>query len=324
MTKRLKVVAIVVFLLAIFGGTVSAYTSDYKNITVVDGDKENTYSTSCTTVEEFLAEQDITLDKDDNVSKSLSATLNNTDTITITRAPQVIINLDGVPRMVTTTKETVGELLDSIKDTIDTTYRIENVSENTPLSMNMVIDLVSTYEKVYTVTEEIPFETITRENASLEYGIEKVVQEGSAGVAEITMKDVYEGEKKTSSEEVERVISKEAVNTIIEKGTSKTVATAAGNFSYKKALNVTATGYTPYDPGCTGTTASGTQAEYGVIAVDPRVIPMGSRIYIPGYGEAVAEDTGGAIKGNKIDLCYNTKQEAYNWGVRNITVYILE
>jgi len=101
------------------------------------------------------------------------------------------------------------------------------------------------------------------------------------------------------------------------------VSTADGVIDYNYALNVRATAYTPLDPGCNGITATGTQARYGVLAVDPNVIPYGTRVYIPGYGYAVAEDCGGAIKGNRVDVCYETKQEARNWGVKNVTIYIL-
>ena len=85
-----------------------------------------------------------------------------------------------------------------------------------------------------------------------------------------------------------------------------------------------ATAYTPFDPGCNGITATGTKAGKGTVAVDPRVIPLGSKVYVPGYGVAVAADTGGAIKGNRLDVCYPTKNEAYSWGVRNVTVYVLK
>ena len=92
--------------------------------------------------------------------------------------------------------------------------------------------------------------------------------------------------------------------------------------SYSKAISAKVTAYTPYDAGCTGITATGTKAGYGTVAVDPRVIPLGSKVYIPGYGTAIAADTGGAIKGNKIDLCYNSN--ANDFGRRSCVVYILE
>jgi 3D (Asp-Asp-Asp) domain-containing protein len=72
-----------------------------------------------------------------------------------------------------------------------------------------------------------------------------------------------------------------------------------------------------------GITASGMKAGKGVVAVDPTVVPLGTKLYVQGYGFCVAADTGGAIKGNKIDLCYNTYQEALNYGRKDVRVYIL-
>ena len=101
-------------------------------------------------------------------------------------------------------------------------------------------------------------------------------------------------------------------------------------------LTLNATGYdasscgkSPSHPGY-GITATGARAVYGIVAVDPGVIPLGSRLYIETadgsfiYGHAVAADTGGAIKGNRIDLCFNTRQEALNFGRRQVKVYVLK
>lgn len=328
MTKRFRVFAIVLFMLIAFTGTASALENiedaNFKTVRLSDNGNYVLYSTPAETVEEFFEERDITLHEYDEVDKSLSYHLQEGDTVKIDRSFSIVLNLDGVPRMVTTTKKTVGELFDSLDEFSPSDYILENVEEDSSLSNNMTINLLSTIEKITKKTEEISFETITRDNPDLEYGIEKVVQEGSVGQLEITTKEIYQGSKLISVEEIDRQITKEPIDTIIENGTKKKVTTPTGNFQYQKALNVTATGYTPYDPGCNGVTASGTPAKFGVIAVDPGVIPIGTNVYIPGYGLGVAEDTGGAIKGNRIDLCYETTNEAYRWGRRNITIYILE
>jgi 3D (Asp-Asp-Asp) domain-containing protein len=73
-----------------------------------------------------------------------------------------------------------------------------------------------------------------------------------------------------------------------------------------------------------GITKSGTRFREGIIAVDPRVIPLGTKVYVEGYGEAIAEDTGGKIKGHRIDVAFNTHRKAINWGVKHVTVRILE
>ena len=89
-------------------------------------------------------------------------------------------------------------------------------------------------------------------------------------------------------------------------------------------MTVTTTAYSPAEPGLSMNTATGARAGYGVIAVDPRVIPLGTKLYIPGYGYGVAADTGGAIKGNKIDVCFDTVAECIAWGRRTVTITILD
>jgi len=252
----------------------------------------------------------------------------------------VIINLDGVPRMINTDKETVGDLMKTLDDVVSADYVLQgDIDKNTELTKNMVIDLTSITEKKITKKETIAYDTEIRENPDLEEGKENVLQEGENGELSIITKENYSGAELISSEVVEELVTKEAKNKIIERGTKKkeipipvvelkkekqpasvTASTVTNNST---SLNVVATGYTPGDPGCTGITYTGTKASRGTIAVDPKVIPFGTKLYIPGYGYGVAADTGGAIKGNKIDLCYESRTEALNWGIKNITVYIV-
>ena len=93
----------------------------------------------------------------------------------------------------------------------------------------------------------------------------------------------------------------------------------------KRVFTVRSTAYTsdPRENGGWNVTAIGTKIRRGVIAVDPRVIPLRTRVYVEGYGFATAEDTGGAIKGNKIDVVMDTNAQSRNWGVRNVKIYIL-
>jgi 3D (Asp-Asp-Asp) domain-containing protein len=97
---------------------------------------------------------------------------------------------------------------------------------------------------------------------------------------------------------------------------------------YKRKLTMEATAYEPgphsNGPWATGYTSCGHKAGYGVVAVDPKVIPLGTRLYIEGYGYALAGDVGGAIKGNRIDLCFATVEECYQFGRRDVVVYVLD
>ena len=91
----------------------------------------------------------------------------------------------------------------------------------------------------------------------------------------------------------------------------------------KAAISMVATAYTANCYGCSGLTVSGQHAGHGIVAVDPSVIPLGSHLYIPGYGSAIAGDTGGSIHGNRVDLGFNSDADAMQFGRRAVTVYVL-
>ena len=102
------------------------------------------------------------------------------------------------------------------------------------------------------------------------------------------------------------------------------VETPQGYLDYSESLDMEATAYLPTDGSAEGITAMGIPATYGIVAVDPDIIPLGSRVYIPGYGEALAADTGGAIYGYRIDLCMEDYYQAMEFGRRNVTVFVLK
>ncbi|WP_416176455.1 3D domain-containing protein [Clostridium sp.] len=98
-----------------------------------------------------------------------------------------------------------------------------------------------------------------------------------------------------------------------------TLSRGSGLNSVSKVISVNATAYS-----ISGITANGMKTSKGIIAVDPRVIPLGSRVYIEGYGYAIAADTGGAIKGNRVDLFFPSNSDAQNWGMKSVNLYILK
>lgn len=93
---------------------------------------------------------------------------------------------------------------------------------------------------------------------------------------------------------------------------------------YGRSIVVGASAYTAYDDGNSSYTYRGNRIHKGIVAVDPSVIPLGTRMYIPGYGYAIADDIGGAIKGNRIDLAFDNRNEALQFGYQKVTVYILD
>ena len=94
--------------------------------------------------------------------------------------------------------------------------------------------------------------------------------------------------------------------------------------TYRKKLSMQATAYTSQDPGSGNLTKREHRLRPGLVAVDPKVIPLGTRLYIEGYGYAIADDIGSAIKGAKIDLAYENRKEALTFGRKMVTVFILD
>lgn len=159
----------------------------------------------------------------------------------------------------------------------------------------------------------LPFVTTFELEEGLPLGARCLVQEGRPGSARL-VGDAYE----VLAEPQERAIS-------VGLGGE---ATGTGYWSGCPVLVMSATAYYPgpedLGPGATGYAASGIKAHYGVVAVDRTVIPLGTMLYIEDYGYAVAGDVGGAIKGNKIDLCFDEYAAAVRFGRQTVTVYVLE
>ena len=147
----------------------------------------------------------------------------------------------------------------------------------------------------------------------------RILSEEMTRKFEKEMEDVYNGKKKREE------VVEEPQDVVVLRGTHG-LANRGGNWRRPRVM--VATAYEPGPRSCgkwaTGYTATGVKAEKGVVAVDERTIPLGSRLYIPGYGFAVAADRGGAIKGNRIDLCFATYDEALRFGRRRVKVYILD
>ncbi len=175
--------------------------------------------------------------------------------------------------------------------------------------------------------EPIPYTTLRKTTSQLRSGTSRTIRNGINGEKEV----VYRITTRTDGVELRReVVSsrtlKRAQPEIIEEG-RRTVLPYRGYFSGRRVVTMVATTYDPFHCGGSGTgrTYLGLRGGYGVVAVDPRFIPLGTRLYIEGYGYAVAADIGGAIKGNRIDLGIDSKHDAR--GIRNMRaarVHILD
>jgi len=201
----------------------------------------------------------------------------------------------------------------------------ESASDNTLPIYQPVITESSFTEKLQEETEVIPKKTVYQDDPETEAGEEKVLDEGKDGKITRIIKITY---IKDGNEYERKIISSETIpveNKKIFRGTKivwKSLQTADGEIKYWKKMRVYATHYDQHCLGCNEWTAIGMRAGKGVIAVDPKVIPMRSKVYIPDYGVAVAGDTGGAIKGNIIDLGFDDAKTA-GWSARFVDIYLL-
>lgn len=178
-----------------------------------------------------------------------------------------------------------------------------------------------TETKVEMTEEKIPYEVQYIFNRDLRAGAVKKVTNGEFGKKITRIIRTYtDGELVDETTETETIDPK---NAIFHMGKSNQYASRSG-YTRDRVVVMHSTAYLPTDGSGHGRTASGLKAKYGVVAVDPRVIPLGSTVFVEGYGFAVAADTGGAIKGNIIDVCVHNRSEAMQWGRRKVTVHIFK
>lgn len=180
-------------------------------------------------------------------------------------------------------------------------------------------------EQLREETETLLRQTVYQDDAEMEAGEEKVLDDGMDGKKIKNFKITY---SKDGEEYQKDLVSVETIppkDKKILRGTKvvwKTLPTPEGEIKYWKKMRVYATHYDSRCLGCDEWTAIGMRAGKGVIAVDPKVIPLRSKVYIPGYGIAVAGDTGGAIKGKIIDLGFEDARTA-GWSARFVDIYLL-
>ena len=318
-----RIIFVVILAIAMSALTVTALANQMSPTQYVYLDDNGTvtrHATNADNVERFLRYVEVKLDDRDIVDPPVETEIVTGMVITINRCKEVTIKLNNVNIKTYSVKKTVGELLEENKDVICAEYVIEGMDASTQVTDGMVIKLTTGEVIKYSKIEKINYPINYIDDNSLYMGIEVVEVPGVAGEVEVVYKEVYVDNVLTAVEEISRTPISEPVSAVVRRGTIDNI----DGIKFKKAMKMVVTGYTPWDEGCTGITASGKVANFGMIAADTKILPFGTRIYVPGYGIGVVEDRGGAIKGNRLDLCYMSLAEAFKWGVRDITVYILE
>lgn len=312
-------------------------TSTRKTVVVSIDNKEMKITTFRKTFSGALRANDITVGPKDKTMPALDSVVKNNDKLFIRRAVNVEVAVDGKNLNILSAEDTVKDMFDA-EDII-----VQDVDKVVPSLEEPLIEgekiVVTRYEtKLIKETKPVDFSTVVKKDDNMEKGATKVEQEGQTGEKQISTRIVYENGKEIARQVVSETVTKEPIQKIVAMGTLGVLTPSrGGRVLYKDSIRVKATAYSngfrstgknPGDDGY-GYTATGTKARrssdgYSSVAVDPRIIPLGTRLYVEGYGYAIAEDTGGAIKGNSIDVFYDTDREAESWGVRWVNVYILK
>ncbi|WP_102273319.1 G5 and 3D domain-containing protein [Cytobacillus massiliigabonensis] len=298
-----------------------------KQVHIVKDNEKKTIWTVSETVEELLNEQKIALSEHDKVQPNLEDKIKDQLKIEIDKAFPITLMDGGNKKQVWSTSTTVADFLSQQGITLGKLDRVEPKTEE-KVKENDIIHVIRV-EKVTDVVEEpIKFAVVTKKDSSMKKGTEKVVTQGKEGLLSKEFEVVLENGKEVSRKLISEKKVREKTDKVVAVG-SKTVnyVVSRGNESGGKEIYVSSTAYTANCNGCSGNTATGINLRANpnvkVIAVDPRVIPLGTKVYVEGYGYAVAADTGSAIKGNKIDVFFSSKAEAYRWGRKTVKIRIL-
>ncbi len=328
------IAAIVLAALAVAG--ITGFVWARKSITVIVDGKAWACRTQAADVASLLREAGIRTADRDIVSPSPGETLADGDTVVVRHAVPVTLVLGSESIDLRVVGSRVSDAL--VSAGLDPTGGLKVSPDiGAPLTPGMTIEVTDVFLRV--VQQEIAIAPKSRviSDPSMPINTQRVVNPGAPGkllrVLETIVTGGREGGKVLKAEQVVQA----PVDMVVAVGTNRDFTVAArGGVGPRMAaalpaptsgtrMTVLATAYHPRDNALEGGfhAATGARLGYGIIAVDPDVIPLGTRIYVPGYGYGIAADTGGAIKGAHIDLCFDTAAEMSAWGSRTVQIVLL-
>ena len=307
---------------------------------ITDGDQVVTYTTFAADPAEVLTQAGLTLSPEDSYTTG-------GDTITVNRANTLQLVYHGETYSVTSCGETVAQLLTRLSLDVERSdvlsHPLDAYAED---GMELRVDSIVTRQETYTTT--LAHSTAYCNDSSLPSGKESVLIEGRDGELLCTANVSYINGAEVSREVLSEYVSISPVEELVAIGTGEPVTWSSREkeekpvigdgyiqlptgelLTYTKTATIRATAYTHTDAGCDMITSTGTTVHKGTVAVDPRYIPYGTRMFIVSndgevvYGIAVAEDCGGDIKGDRMDLYYPTFYECMEFGRRVCTIYFL-
>lgn len=337
--SRIYIVALSLtpLLLSFLVQTVSA-----KTYVITDGDRIVTYTSFATDPAQVLGQMGLSLGERDSYT---TQAMEGGSAITIQRAQSITVRYHGETILTSSNGETVGELLSRLNLGITGEDQVSHgMEDGTFDGMTLFIDREITRQETY--TKVIPHEVRRCRDESIPAGAEEVLVRGADGELQCTASVTYRNGKEVGRRVQSEMVTRPPVTEIIGTGTGEGlqdtdpealpvigdgyITLPTGEvLTYFKSDTVRATAYTHTDPGCTRITATGTTVHWGTVAVDPRYIPYGTRMFIMAndgsyvYGLAVAEDCGGDIKGDRMDLYMPTAEQCREFGRRRCTIYFL-
>jgi len=232
----------------------------------------------------------------------------------------VTLVVDGDSRALHARAGSVAELLANEQVELGERDRVEPALTQC-LSAGLVIRVTRITRRVVTETQAVPPPSRTRFDPRVARAIE--LDPGRPGLRQVRWEIWAANGQEISRKLLDSHLLRQPRSRLVVTGSGKALPSRGG-----QPMIMEATGYDPGPISCgrfaSGRTAIGARATKGVAAVDPRLIPLGTRLYVEGYGPAVAADVGGAIKGRRIDLCFDTYRQALSWGRRTVRVFVLD
>ncbi|MBN6187377.1 G5 domain-containing protein [Aneurinibacillus sp. BA2021] len=317
-----------------------------KKFTFINDGRAMAVTTKAETLGDFLAEKGIRPGSFDDINFGVETALADGMQVTYTPGRKITINVAGQKKEIMTAKRQVKDILKEQNIAVATMDKVVPGLEET-VGKNQTVTVTRIAKKIVQNEKTVAFNTKEREDRTMLQGQQKVIQQGQNGKVLERYEVVYINGKPASKKLVETKKLQNETDQIVAVGTARLTAVsrsadrtdrasrisvAGGEFTPRQTLRVKMTAYSPHvastgkNPGDAeyAVTASGATAKEGrTIAVDPRVVPLGWWVYIEGYGFRKAEDTGGAIKGNKMDLFFESETEAQNFGVQQKTVHVI-
>jgi len=288
-------------------------------ITVHDGVVPITVFTTAPTVGQALFDEGIVVYLGDGVTPTLGTQTSAGIQVYIERSKPLVILADDRRIKTRTQGDTVAQAL--TQESIELAGRDYTIPEQgTEVYDNMTVQVIRVQEQVVLEEEPIPFETVWQADAELELDSQRLDQAGSAGAKRRLVRIVYENGAETERVTEDEWVENASTTEIISYGTRivlRELQTPDGVFTYWRYFRAYATAYTastsgtPRDAPWWGRTYTGMPARKGIIAVDPQAIPLGTWMYVPGYGKGLAADKG--VNGKHIDLCYDDDKWPPPW-----------